>query len=214
MVRILIAGDHAITRQGLKDVLSGEFPQAEFGTTLATSEALTVLTKQPWDLLVLDFFMSDGKGLKILRQVRDHSPDLPVLVLGNSREEELAVRILKAGAQGYLNLQADPKDLMEAMRTILGGKNYVSPALGAQLAADAARVGRRLHDSLSDREFEIMNLVVRGRSLKEIAADLSLSVKTVRTFHRRLLTKLQLQNDVQLALYAIEHRFLEVKPET
>jgi DNA-binding NarL/FixJ family response regulator len=213
MLRILIADDHVITRRGLKDVLTEEFPQAEFGATRASSETLLVLLTQPWHLLVLSFFTLDSSGLKVLRQVREHSPHLPALVLGGAPEEELAVRTLKAGAQGYLNLQADPKHLVEAMRIILSGKNYVSQTLGARLAADAVRADRPPHESLSDREFEILKLVVQGRSLKEIASDLSLNVKTVRTFHRRLLAKLQLQNDVELVHYAIRHQLLAPKPQ-
>jgi DNA-binding NarL/FixJ family response regulator len=158
---------------------------------------------------VLDLFMPGGDALGVLQEVRQKYPRLPVLVLSSAPEEQLGVRVLRAGASGYLDKQTAPEHLVQAVRKVLGGGKYVSPALAEQLATEAGRGGQPLHEKLSEREFQVLHLVVMGRSLKEIAGDLSLSVKTVRTFHARLLGKLRLQSDVELVHYALDHRLVE-----
>ena len=211
-MRILLADDHAVLRQGLQQILAEEFPQAEFGSASTTGETLEWLHQQPWDMLVLDVFMPGRSGLEVLHEVRQHYPLLPVLVLSSAPEEQLGVRVLRAGASGYLNKQAAPENLVQAARKVLGGGKYISAALGEQLAVEAGRSTRPLHERLSDREFQVLRLVVMGRSLKEVAGDLSLSVKTIRTFRARLLEKLGLQSDVDLVHYALEHHLVEARP--
>lgn len=208
---ILIADDHAVVRQGLKQILADEFPKASFGMASTTAETLEILKTQSWDVLVLDLFMPGTGGMSVLQVVRDTYPGLRVIVLSSAPEEQLGVRVLKAGAHGYLNKQAAPEHLVEAIHTVIKGASYVSSALGSQLAADAARDGRPRHDSLSGREFEVLRMVAIGKSMKEIAFELSLSVKTVRTFHTRILYKLRLQNDVDLVHYALEHQLVAAK---
>ncbi|SPE50921.1 Two component transcriptional regulator, LuxR family [Verrucomicrobia bacterium] len=212
MVRILIADDHAVVREGLKQILAEEFPQTEFCGSATIPETLESLRQRRWDLLLLDLFMPDGGGLEVLQDVRQNHPLLPVLVLSSAPEEELAVRVLRAGASGYLDKQTAPEHLVQAVRKILGGGRYVSATLAEQLATEAGRGGQALHEKLSDREFQVLHSVVAGRSLKQIADELSLSVKTIRTFHARLLQKLRLQNDVDLVHYALEHRLVEKRP--
>ena len=209
MTSILIADDHAVVRKGLEQLLAEEFPQAEFRGAATISETLEALRQRRWDILILDLFMPGGNGLAVLQEVRRNHPRLPVLVLSSAPEEQLGVRVLRAGASGYLDKQSAVEHLVQAARKVLDGGKYVSATLAELLAAEAGRGGQPLHEKLSEREFQVLHLVVMGRSLKEIAADLSLSVKTVRTFHARLLAKLHLQSDVELVHYALDHRLVE-----
>ena len=212
MIRILIADDHAVVREGLKQILAEDFPHAEFRGSTTVPDTQEALRGRRWDVLVLDLFMPGGDGLSILQEVRQSHPGLPVLVLSSAPEEQLGMRVLRAGASGYLNKQTAPEHLVQAVRKVLGGGKYVSATLAEQFAAEAGGTGDRLHDRLSDREFEVLRLVTAGRSMKEIAGDLTLSVKTVRTFRARLLEKLHLRNDVDLVHYALQHRLLEQTP--
>jgi two-component system invasion response regulator UvrY len=204
-MKILIADDHAVMRKGLVQILAEEYPDAQFGEAATTPETLACLSQHPWDLLALDIFMPGRTGLEVLHDVRDHYPNLPVLVLSSAPEEQLAVRVLKAGASGYLNKQAAPEHLALAVRKVLAGGKFVSATLAESLAVGLSQVGRPPHETLSDREFEVMRLLLAGRSLKEIAAELSLSPKTVSTFHTRIWEKLRVRSDVELVRYAQEH---------
>jgi DNA-binding NarL/FixJ family response regulator len=213
MTRILIADDHAIVREGLKQLLAEKFPGAQFHGAATISETLDSLRKHHWDMLVLDLFMPGGNGLGVLEDVHHNYPWLPVLVLSSAPEEQLGLRVLRAGASGFLNKQTAPEHLVDAVQKVLGGGKYLSPKMAERMAFDAARGGQPLHEHLSGREFQILHLVVSGRSLKEIAGDLRLSVKTVRTFHARLLEKLHLQSDVDLVHYALNHGLVENQME-
>lgn len=208
-MKILIADDHAVLRAGLVQILAEEYPGAHFGEAATTSETLACLSRHCWDLLVLDIFMPGRSGLEVLHDVRRHYPHLPVLVLSSAPEEQLAVRVLKAGASGYLNKQAAPEHLALAVRKVLAGGKYVSAALAEKLASELCDNGRLLHEKLSDREFEVLQLLLEGHSLKAIAADLALSPKTVSTFHTRIWEKLQVHSDVELAHYAEKHGMRE-----
>ncbi len=209
MIRILVADDHAVVRAGLRQILEEEFSGAKFHGSATIQETLELLRDQRWDILVLDLFMPGGSGLGFLHQVHQNHPLLPILVLSSAPEEQLGVCVLRAGASGFLNKQTAPEHLVQAVRKVLEGGKFVSATLAEQLAAEAGGGGQLLHEKLSDREFQVLHLVVNGRSLKEIAGDLSLSVKTIRTFHARLLEKLRLQSDVDLVHYALEHRLME-----
>src|SRR5271157_954118 len=168
MIRILIADDHPVVRKGLEQLLAEAFPQAEFGGSATISETLQSLRQRRWDVLVLDLFMPDGNGLGVLQEVRRNHPRLPVLVLSSAPEEQLGVRLLRAGASGYLDKQTAPEHLVQAVRKVLEGGKYVSATLAEQLATEAGRGGQPLHEKLSEREFQVLHLVVMGRSLKEI----------------------------------------------
>jgi DNA-binding NarL/FixJ family response regulator len=204
-MKILIADDHAVLRKGLRQILAEAYPDVQFGEAATTPETTACLAQHPWDLLLLDIFMPGRTGLEVLHDVRARYPNLPVLVLSGAPEDQLAVRVLQAGASGYLNKQAAPENLTLAVRKVLTGGKYVSATLAESLAAKLSQTGRPLHETLSDREFEVMQLLLAGRSLKEIAAELSLSPKTVSTFHTRLREKLQVRSDVELVRYAQEH---------
>jgi len=207
-MRILLADDHAALRRGLQQILEEEFPEAQFGGAGTTGETLECLHQHPWDILVLDVFMPGRSGLEVLQEVRQNHPRLPVLVLSSGPEEQLALRVLKAGANGYLNKQSAPKELVQAVRKVLAGGRYVSATLAERLAGEVGGASGLPHEKLSDREFQVMQRLVTGQALKQIAADMSLSVKTIRTFRTRLLEKLRLQNDVELVHYALEQRLV------
>jgi DNA-binding NarL/FixJ family response regulator len=205
-MKILLADDHAVVRTGLRQILAEAFPDASFGETATTPETLAALSRDRWDVLVLDIFMPGRTGLEVLHDVRQRQPDLPVLVVSSAPEEQLAVRVLRAGAGGYLNKQAAPEELVRAIDRLLAGGRYVSAKLAERLAALIGRVERPAADRLSDREFAVLQLLLAGRSIKEIAAELSLSGKTVSTYHTRIWEKLGVRNDVELVHYAIENR--------
>ena len=211
-MRILLADDHALLRQGLKQILSEEFPDAEFRETGTTQETVACLLENNCDVVVLDLFMPGRSGLDVLDTVRQLNPRPAVLVLSSAPEEQLAVRVLRAGASGYLNKQTAPEHLVQAVRKVLQGGRYVSTSLAEKLAEDAGRAGQLPHERLSDREFQVMRLLVAGKSLKEIASELSLSAKTISTFHTRIWEKLSVKNDIEMVHYAIEHRLTDRAP--
>ncbi|MBI5693154.1 MAG: response regulator transcription factor [Verrucomicrobia bacterium] len=201
-MKILLADDHAIVRRGLRQILADAFPEARFGEASTTPETLAALECEPWDVLVLDIFMPGRTGLEVLQAVRSHRPGLPVLVVSTAPEEQLAVRVLRGGAGGYLNKQAAPELLVQAIKHLRAGRKYVSPVLAERLATDLSREVRPGHERLSDREFAVLQLLLLGRTIKEIAAELSLSAKTVSTYHTRIWSKLGVHNDVELVHYA------------
>jgi DNA-binding NarL/FixJ family response regulator len=215
-MKILIADDHAMLRRGLREILALEFPEATFGEAGACEETLSLVATGRWDVLVLDVFMPGRSGFDVLRDVEQRWPKLPVLVLSSAPEEQMAMRALRAGAAGYLNKQAAPEELARAVRKIADGGRYVSARLVDKLAADLVHPSDRPHLRLSDREFQVMQMIVAGKSVKTIAFDLALSPKTVSTFHTRILEKLGVANDVELVRYALEHNLVEspVLPRT
>ncbi len=206
MIRILIADDHTILRQGLKQILADDIPSAKFGEAGGAAEALALLHKQRWEVLVLDINMPGRNGFEVLDEVRRNFPLLPVLVLSSTPEDQIGLRAIKAGAAGYLNKQTAPEQLVDAVRKLLVGEQFISPALAQKLVADLRRgTGGPRHESLSDRELQVCKMSAAGRSVKEIAAELSLSAKTISTFRSRVFEKLGLRNDAELARYAQEH---------
>lgn len=208
-LQVLLADDHTVLREGLKQILREEFQSVEFGDAKDGPETLAQL-KRPWDILVLDLNMPGTHGLELLREVRRQAPGIPVLVLTMLPEEQVAARVLKAGAAGFLNKQTAPEELVTAVRKVLAGGRYITARAAEKLVSQIdSRPGVPAHQKLSDREFQVMQLLAEGKSLKEIAARLSLSVKTVSTFRTRLLSKLKLQSNVELALYALEHKLLQ-----
>jgi DNA-binding NarL/FixJ family response regulator len=205
-MKILVADDHVALRKGLIQILAEAYPDAQFGEASTTSETLDCLSRQSWNVLVLDVFMPGRSGLDVLQDVRRQHSGLPVLVLSSAPEEQMAARALKAGAAGYLNKQAAPEELVNAVRRLLSGGRYISAAMAERLAADVNRASGPPHDTLSDREFTVLQMLMTGKSIKEIAADLCLSPKTVSTFHTRIWEKLGVRSDVELIRYALEHK--------
>jgi DNA-binding NarL/FixJ family response regulator len=209
MTRILLTDDHAIVRQGLKQVLADEIAGAKFGEAGDSAQALALLHQQAWDVLILDINMPGRNGFEVLDEVRRRFPLLPVLVLSSTPEDQLGLRAIQSGASGYLNKQTAPEQLVGAVRTVLAGGQFISAALAQKLVANLRRgTDRPRHEALSDRELQVCKMTAEGKAVKEIAAELSLSPKTVSTFRTRVFEKLGVSNVVELARYAQENRLL------
>ena len=213
MMRVLIADDHAILRQGLRQILAEEFNGIEFGEAGTTAETLQQLRRQRWDVLILDINMPGRSGLEVLNDTHMNYPKLPVLVLSSTPEEQLAVRTLKAGARGYLNKQSAAEELVNAVKKITTGGRYISTTLAERLADELDRdTERQPHERLSDREYQVFRMLAAGKTATEIAAELALSVKTISTFRRRVLEKLDVSNNVELSHYAHKHGLMNSLP--
>jgi len=210
MIKVLIADDHPIVRQGLRQILSGIPDMEVAGEAANAQETLDQVRVGGWDVLVLDITMPDRSGFDILKELKHDQPHLPVLVLSIHAEEQLAVRVLKAGASGYLTKENAPNELVKAIRKVVSGGKYISRGLAESLAfgldTDSARPQ---HEALSDREFQVMQLMASGKTLTEIAEELSLSTKTVSTYRTRLLQKMNLETNADIIRYAIENELIE-----
>ena len=209
MIKVLIADDHPIVRAGLKQVIEKSPDMRVGGEALDGQEVLDKVSDEEWDVLILDFSMPGKSGLDVIKELRRQRPGLPILVLSMHPESELAPRLLKAGVSGYLMKESATKELVNAIRKIHAGGRYVSPALGEKLAADLSDGGgRQGHELLSDREYQVLICIAAGKTAQEIALELSLSVKTIRTYRDRVMEKLSLKNDVELSRYTHEHRLV------
>jgi DNA-binding NarL/FixJ family response regulator len=210
MIRILIADDHPIVLRGLKQILSEEKDIAAIGEAHNSQQVLELVKKKDWDMVVLDITMPGRGGVEILKELKKERPKLPVLVLSMHPEEQYGVRALKAGAAGYMTKENASENLINAIRRILSGGKYISPALADILASDLQKESPDpRHKSLSDREYQVMIMIASGKSLREIAKELSLSVKTISTYRARILEKMGMKNNSQLIYYAIQNRLLE-----
>jgi len=209
MIRVLIADDHPIVREGLKQVIAKASDMTVLAEASNGQEALDFVAAGTVDVAVLDFTMPGKSGFDVLKDIRKSRPDFPVLVLSMHPESELAPRLLKAGASGYMTKESAPAELVGAIRKIHGGGRYVTPALAEKLASDLSSSRRGdPHESLSDREYQVLCMLAAGKSPGDIASDLSLSVKTIRTYRDRVMEKIGAKNDVELTHYAIEHHLL------
>jgi two-component system invasion response regulator UvrY len=210
MIRILIADDHAIFRRGLMETLLGTFPKAVFGEAQTAQETLDLIQRQEWALIILDISMPGKGGLEILHEAKLLRPRLPILILSMYPEEQFARRALKAGAAGYLTKESVPEELILAVRKVIGGGRYVSVALAERLASDLKRGSSvALHELLSDREFQVLRMIASGMSLKDIADQLTLSVKTVSTYRARILLKTRLRSTADLVRYAVQNALVD-----
>jgi DNA-binding NarL/FixJ family response regulator len=209
-MRILIADDHAVVRQGMKQILAGAFKRSVFGEAANSQEALDRVWKEQWDIVVLDLTMPGRSGLEVLKEIKRAKPKLPVLILSMHPEDQFAVRLLKAGASGYLTKESAPEELVGAVNKAIAGGRYVSSALAEKLALLIVRdVDSAPHEGLSDREFLILRQIASGKTVSSIASDLSLSVKTVSTYRTRLLEKMAMSNNSELVQYAFQYQLVE-----
>ncbi len=208
-MRILIADDHAVVRQGLKQILAEAFSRASFGEAADSQQVLERVWKEHWDIVILDLTMPGRSGLEVLKEIKQARPALPVLMLSMHPEDQFAVRLLKAGAAGYMTKESAPEALIGAVRKAIAGGRYVSPALAEKLASFLVQDPQLApHENLSDREFLILRLIANGKSVSNIAQELSLSVKTVSTYRTRLLEKMGLSNNAQLVHYAFQNHLV------
>jgi two-component system, NarL family, invasion response regulator UvrY len=208
-MKILLADDHAVVRRGLKQILTDEFKNASYGEARNAQEALDLVWKQNWDVVVLDITMPGRSGLDVLQEIKRSKPRLPVLVLSMHPENQFAVRVLKSGASGYMTKESAPDELVGAVKRVLAGGRYVSNTLAENLAASLSVNQKAPQEKLSDREFQVLRLIASGRMVSEIAGELSLSVKTISTYRARILEKMGMKNNAELMHYAIQHRLVE-----
>lgn len=206
----MIADDHPIFREGVKKFLGSEI---DFSVTVEaenSAEAIEKIMNEDFDILLLDIGLPGRSGIDILPEVKRLKPNLPVLIYSMHPEERYAIRALKAGASGYLSKEEDADKLIEALRTIHSGRKYITPSLAEKLAFEIAEPTHSvLHETLSNREFEVMQKIALGKSIKEIADALSLSVNTVNTYRARILEKMQMKNNMDIARYAIKSNLID-----
>lgn len=210
MVRILIADDHAVVRRGLKQILEEAVTGLVSGETANAEETVSAVREHDWDLVILDMSMPGTSGLTTLRDLKQLRPRLPILFLSIHPEEQYAARVLRAGAAGYLTKDSAPNQLVDAVRKVLSGGKYVSPALAERLAQHlAVDTKNSLVETLSNREIEVLRKLGEGKTVTSIAAELGLSVKTVSTYRSRIMVKLGASSTAELIRYAIDQRLIE-----
>jgi DNA-binding NarL/FixJ family response regulator len=206
----LIADDHAILRRGLIEILTHEIKDATCGEAENAEQVLALVQTQEWDVVILDVTMPGRSGIDILADLKHARPRLPVLVLSMHPEDQYGKRVLKAGASGYLNKDSAPEELIKAIRKVLAGGRYVSPALAEMLALDLGRESNQpLHETLSARELEVLTMLGSGKNISQIAEILHLGVTTISTYRARILEKMNLQTTAELMNYALRNNLVD-----
>lgn len=210
VMKVIIADDHAVVRRGLIQILAEEDQLLLAREAENANEVFKLLRQDDWDIIILDISMPGKSGLEILKEVKQERPKVPILVLTSHPEEQYAIRVLKAGAAGYMTKESAPEHLVEVIRKITRGGKYISPTL-AELLAD--NIGKNLeqapHESLSDREYQVLCLIASGKTVGEIAVQLSLSVKTVSTYRARILEKMMFKTNADLTHYALRNNLID-----
>jgi DNA-binding NarL/FixJ family response regulator len=208
MMRFLIADDHAIVRKGLIQILREEFASAQITEVSNSNQVLEEVERQPWDVIMMDISMPGRNGIETLKQIRSNGIRTPILMLSMHPEDQYAVRVLKAGASGFLNKETATDELLVAIRKVLGGRKHITPYVAEKLASGEYDE-KSLHDALSDREMQVLQLIATGKTVSEIASEISLSVNTISTYRTRILEKLNLGNNAELTRYAIDHNLTQ-----
>jgi DNA-binding NarL/FixJ family response regulator len=210
MIRALIADDHRLMREGLKQILATSGDMIVAGEACDGVQALELVRRESWDVLLLDMSMPGRAGVGLIRQIKAEKPALPILVLSMHKEEEYTVRTIRAGASGYLCKDSAAQQLLEAIRKVAAGGHFISPDVASELAIGLILQDERApHTQLSDREFEIFLMMASGDAVAKIAEQLNLSAKTVSTYKTRILRKMQMTRLSDLIRYALEHGLLE-----
>jgi two-component system, NarL family, invasion response regulator UvrY len=206
-MRALCVDDHAIFRQGVKQILTQYDRLMKIGEASTAEEALRLAHESRWDIVILDLSLPDRSGLHVLTELKRDFPDLPVLVLSMHADDEYALRALRSGASGYVTKESAPEELITAIEKVMRGGRYMTPALAEKIAFALAtpETTKRPHHSLSEREMEILQLIGAGKSLKEIAAALDLSVKSIGTYRARVLQKMNMTGNADLIRYVVEN---------
>ena len=209
-MRVLIADDHAVFRRGLKETIGEVFPRVAFGEANSAQETLGHVRLHDWNIVILDISMPGKSGLDILNDLKRLRPKLPILLLSMHPEEQYARRALRSGASGYLTKESVPEELKLAVRKIVAGGRYVSASLAEKLANDLrSGVEVPVHELLSDREFQVLRMIASGKTVKEIAEEIDLSVKTVSTYRARILEKTGLRTTADLIRYAFQAQLVD-----
>jgi len=210
MIRVLIADDHPIVREGLRQILSETDDILVVDEASNGKEVLDYTWNNTYDVILLDISMPGRDGLEVLRELKRHKPKLPVLILSMYPEEHYAIRVLRGGASGYLTKSSAPDELISAIRKVATGRKYISSTLAERLTYELDRdADRPAHESLSDREYQVMHMIASGKTIKEIAEELCLSVKTVSTYRSRILEKMTLKNNAEIVLYAVQNKLVD-----
>lgn len=210
MIRILVADDHAVVRRGVLQILEEAYDMVVTGEASTGREVLQLVQENDYDVILLDIAMPESSGLETLKQLRTLTPELQVLILSMYPEKQYAVRALKAGATGYLTKESAPDELIAAIRKVSLGEKYISLSMAEELATQLGdRTEKAPHEALSDREYQVMRLLATGKTVTEVAAELSLSVKTVSTYRIRVLEKLGLENTAGIIRYALQRGVVE-----
>ena len=211
MIKILVADDHAIVREGLKQIVAEESDMIVAGEAPNATELFTFINNESWDIIVLDINMPGKSGLEALKEIKIQHPKIPVLILSMFGEDQYGIRAIKAGASGYLKKVSAPNELVSAIRKIVNGGKYINPSLAEKLADIVDKRSSELpHDYLSDREYQIMCSIASGKSAEEIAGELALSIHTIYTYRNRILEKMSLKSNVELTQYAIQNKLIEI----
>lgn len=210
MIRIMITDDHAIVRHGLKQILE-ENPEMKVVAEHTNGiDALRWIGANDCDVVLLDIAMPGKSGIEVLKQIHEEKPKLPILILSIYPEDQYAVRLIKAGAAGYLNKEIAPGIVVDAVHRVMSGRKYISPAVAEMLAEDLGTTpDKPVHETLSDREYQILLLLASAKTVSKIAEALNLSVKTVSTYRSRILEKMRLRNNAELMHYAIEKHLVK-----
>jgi two-component system invasion response regulator UvrY len=210
MIKVLIADDHPVVRKGLREIVKEAFHAAVADEVSNGQQVLERVAKNDYDVVLLDISMPGRNGLDVLKELKGQKPKLSVLVLSIHPEEQYAVRVLKAGASGYLTKESAQDELISAIQKVSTGRKYITPSLAEKLALDLEMGAEKPpHESLSDREYQVMCMMASGKTVKEIAEELFLSVKTVSTYRARLLDKMRMKSNAELTYYAIKHRLID-----
>jgi DNA-binding NarL/FixJ family response regulator len=210
MIKVLLADDHAIVRGGLKEILLRHMESVECGEAENAEQVLALVREHPWDLLILDITMPGRSGLDILADLKQLRPELPVLVLSMLPEDQFGKRVLRAGASGYLKKESAPEELIQAIRKVLSGGRYVSPALAEKIVLDLNDgANLPLHEGLSAREFEILVMLGSGKTVSQIAEELHLSVTTISTYRARILEKMNMSTTAELMRYVFRNHLVD-----
>lgn len=204
-MNILIADDHAIVRKGLVQLLKEEFPGVKITEADNSMDVSDRARGVIWDIILLDISMPGRNGVEVLKQLRADGIKAPILMLSMHSEEQYAIRVLKAGASGFLNKDSATTELIAAIHKVLSGRKYISVSLAEKLAEGAGTINKPLHELLSDREMQVFQLLASGKTVSEIGDEIQLSVNTISTYRARILEKLGLSNNAQITRYAIDN---------
>jgi len=203
-LRVLLVDDHPVVRRGLYNIVAGVHPDAAIREAGTAAEATTLGLEGAWDIMILDLSLPDGDGLDVLKRVRDEHPRLPILILSVHAMEQFARRAITAGASGYLTKDTADTELVTAMERLLGGGRYFGTNLVESVVMAGSHPDERPHERLSNREYQVLRMIGRGRTVSEIAATLNLSVKTISTYRARVLEKMHMRTNAELTRYAVE----------
>jgi two-component system, NarL family, invasion response regulator UvrY len=210
VTNIIVADDHAVVRQGVKQILAAEADMRVVGEAANFGDTLQAVQDREWDVLVLDYSMPGGNGLQVLKKIQKLHPKRPILILSMHPEEAIAISALRAGAAGYISKESASEELPLAIRTAVGGNKYISASLAQKLALELEAGSKGLpHESLSHREYRVMWLLASGKSITGIAEELGLSPNTVSTYRVRILKKLKADSNADLVRYAVKHALVE-----